>query len=108
LSLKGRNSLMVGAAPRTDGRQLEAIDANSNFDAAQRAGVGAASLETCSPRLRHMEEIEATQVALDSRLASAPKLRCPSFSCLAKIAQLWKESEGTPDNNSASRSTEPS
>jgi hypothetical protein len=55
-----------------------------------------------------MEEIEATQVALDSRLASASKLRCSSLSCLAKIAQFWKESEGTPDNDSASSSTEPS
>jgi hypothetical protein len=51
-------------------------------------GVGAASLETCSPRLRHMEEIEATRAALDSRLVSTSKLRCRSFSCLPKIAQF--------------------
>jgi hypothetical protein len=47
-----------------------------------------------------MEEIEPTKVALDSRLVSASKLRCRSFSCLAKIAQFWKESEGTPNNDS--------
>jgi hypothetical protein len=34
-------------------------------------GVGGASLETCSPGLRHMEEIEPTKVALDSRLVNA-------------------------------------
>jgi hypothetical protein len=53
-----------------------------------------------------MEEIEATKVALDSRLVNAHKLRCRSFSCLPKFAQFWKESEGTPDNDSASSSTE--
>jgi hypothetical protein len=37
-----------------------------------------------------MEEIEATRVALDSRLVSAYKLRCRSFSCLAKIAHSEK------------------
>jgi hypothetical protein len=68
-------------------------------DVAQRAVLGL-QVETCSPRLRHMEEIEPTKVALDSRLVSASKLRCRSFSCLAKIAQFWKESEGTPNNDS--------
>jgi hypothetical protein len=38
-----------------------------------------------------MEEIEATRVALDSRLVNAYKLRCWSFSCLAKIAQFRKK-----------------
>jgi hypothetical protein len=38
-----------------------------------------------------MEEIEATRVALDSRLVNAYKLRCWSFSGLAKIAQFRKE-----------------
>ena len=33
-------------------------------DAAQKAVLGLQSLETCSPRLRHMEEIKATRVAL--------------------------------------------
>jgi len=55
-----------------------------------------------------MEEIEATRVALDSRLVNASKLRWRSCSCLAKIAQFWKESEGTPNNESASSSTVPS
>jgi hypothetical protein len=55
-----------------------------------------------------MEEIEATQIALDSRLINGYRLRCRSLSCLAKNAQFWKESEGTPDNDSASGSTEPS
>ena len=38
-----------------------------------------------------MEEIEATRVALDSRLVNVYKLRCWSFSCLANIAQFRKE-----------------
>ena len=38
-----------------------------------------------------MEEIEATRVALDSRLVNVYKLRCWSFSGLAKIAQFRKE-----------------
>ena len=47
-----------------------------------------------------MEEIGPTKVALDSRLVCASKLRCRSSSCLANIAQFWKESEGTPNNDS--------
>jgi hypothetical protein len=38
-----------------------------------------------------MEEIEATRVALDSRLVNAYKLRCRSSSCLVKIAQSRKD-----------------
>ena len=38
-----------------------------------------------------MEEIEATRVALDSRLVNTYKLRCRSSSSLAKIAQFRKD-----------------
>jgi hypothetical protein len=87
-----------------DGSTLWAIQKRCGAE----GGVGAASLETCSPRRRHMEEIEATQIALDSRLVNGYRLRRLSLSCLAKIAQFWKESEGTLDNDSVSSSTEPS
>jgi hypothetical protein len=53
-----------------------------------------------------MEEIEATRVALDSRLVNASRIRWRSFSCLPTIAQFWKEPEGIPDNDSASSSSE--
>jgi hypothetical protein len=59
-------------------------------------GIGAASLETCSPRMRHMEEIEATRVALDSLLVNAHKLRYRSFGVWPELHSFEKS---THDND---------